>query len=612
MAKASNFKKNIKLWQELTEFYVDLGAQKVWIWFAIVLGSLSLLSNVVSFIYLIPLLQGMITKNFDFLNDNFFLKIVIQQKPQFFASYESRFVLLVSLVFLLALVRSISLYFSRIITVRQVYVVDIAIKNRLFQRYLRFNKNFYDKYSTGSIYYTLMDESKRVSNQLRNLMELCLKVLTLSAYFSLLLTISLELSVVTALVFGVMGVFSNRIVEKVKYAIRKFHYYEKKISERTHDTILCIPVVKTFGKESQEMEYFRQTNQNTATLAVEGEVLGQIINPVKEVFSLMALLLIAFALSYLNGGLGGTHSVSHYLVFFMIVRFSSPIFNQLSQNWINIMTAEKSLRNIKNLLEQKETSYLTKEGSHILPAIVDSIEFRSINLRLGNRTIFENLNFSIPIGKRVAIVGVSGIGKSTIVNLLLREYDLERGQLLLDGKDVQDYSSESVKRQFSVVAQDSFLFETTIRKNLLYGAQGEVSDQELEKSIRRSQLSEFISKLPNGLDTELGERGMTVSGGEKQRIVIARAFLRNSPIMIFDEPTSSLDSANEQLVKEAIFSTTRNRTAIIITHKLEVIKDVDFVLLLTEDGRCIQGKFEDLFEKSDDFQRSIEKQTKAS
>ena len=214
-----------------------------------------------------------------------------------------------------------------------------------------------------------------------------------------------------------------------------------------------------------------------------------------------------------------------------------------------------------------------------------------------NKSILKNINIDIKKGQTVAFVGSSGSGKSTIANLLLRFYDVNSGEILVDGTDIKNLTLESLRDKIGVVSQDVFLFNDTVKYNIAYGKL-DAGDEEIENAAKAANAHKFISAMPDGYNTLIGERGMKLSGGEKQRIAIARAMLKNPPILVLDEATSALDSESEKLVQEAIETLMKNRTVILIAHRLSTVKNADQIIVIDKGTVVERGKHQELLDKN--------------
>lgn len=210
--------------------------------------------------------------------------------------------------------------------------------------------------------------------------------------------------------------------------------------------------------------------------------------------------------------------------------------------------------------------------------------------------ILKNVNLSVPVGKKVALVGNSGGGKSTVCSLIPRLYELDSGSITVDGTDISEFTLSSLRDKISMVFQDNFLFDGTVRQNLMYG-KADATDEEINRAIKSAYLDEFVQKLPNGIDTVIGERGLLLSGGQKQRLAIARAILKNAPIVILDEATSALDNKSEKVVQRALDKLMEGRTTIVIAHRLSTVMDADKILVINDGQVVEEGTHNELLEK---------------
>ncbi|MBQ7660685.1 MAG: ATP-binding cassette domain-containing protein, partial [Clostridia bacterium] len=235
-------------------------------------------------------------------------------------------------------------------------------------------------------------------------------------------------------------------------------------------------------------------------------------------------------------------------------------------------------------------------GATPLGDVRGEISFDRVSFRYRpEHKILNELSFTVGAGKTLALVGPSGGGKTTICNILPRFYEIEDGSVCIDGRDIRTVTRASLRQKVGIVSQDVFLFDATIRENITYGA-GTVSEEEMIRAAKRANIHEFILTLPEGYDTEVGERGVKLSGGQKQRIAIARVFLKNPPILILDEATSALDNATEQQITESLEKLSEGRTTIIVAHRLSTVKRADEIIVLTEDGVTERGTHEELMQ----------------
>lgn len=240
-----------------------------------------------------------------------------------------------------------------------------------------------------------------------------------------------------------------------------------------------------------------------------------------------------------------------------------------------------------------------KENAIELKDVKGHIEFKDVSFSYtdGENTVLENINMDIKPGKTVALVGPSGAGKTTLCHLIPRFYDINEGQILIDGIDIRDVKLESLRKNIGIVQQDVFLFTGTIKENIAYGDPTK-SDEEIIEAAKKASIHDFIMSLPNGYDTFIGEKGVKLSGGQKQRISIARLFLKNPPILILDEATSALDNQTEIIIQKSLEKLAEGRTALVIAHRLSTIKNADEIIVLTNDGIVERGSHEELLAKN--------------
>ncbi|MBR5011721.1 MAG: ATP-binding cassette domain-containing protein, partial [Clostridia bacterium] len=236
------------------------------------------------------------------------------------------------------------------------------------------------------------------------------------------------------------------------------------------------------------------------------------------------------------------------------------------------------------------------EGAIAVDKIDGKIEFENVTFRYNDsKEILHDLSFKVEAGKTLALVGSSGGGKTTICNIIPRFYDIESGCVKIDGKDIRRVTLDSLRKNVGIVSQDVFLFDSTIRDNICYGKEG-VSEEDMIAAAKRANIHEYIMSLPDGYDTEVGERGVKLSGGQKQRVAIARVFIKNPPILILDEATSALDNATEKMISESLSELSVGRTTIVVAHRLSTVKKADEIIVITEDGIKERGNHDSLIE----------------
>ncbi len=365
---------------------------------------------------------------------------------------------------------------------------------------------------------------------------------------------------------------------------REANEWDNKSSSQAIDSLLNYETVKYFNNESFEVDRYDQFLKGYERADVKTETSLGFLNIGQSV--IIALAVTTLMILSADGVVGGTLSIGDLvLVNALLIQLYIPL-NFMGMVYREIKQAFIDMERMFNLLEKPQE---VKDGYETYPSDlkIPSIEFKGVNFSYGGgRETLKDINFFIPSGKTVAIVGESGSGKTTIARLLFRFYDVTSGAVLVNDRNVKEFTQDSFRRAVGVVPQDTVLFNDSLGFNIRYG-RPDCSEDDLSRVVMAAQLDEFVKRLPMGYDTQVGERGLKVSGGEKQRISIARAMLKDPPIMIFDEATSSLDSSSEKLIINAMKDVSQNRTTLVIAHRLSTISHAHEIIVL-EAGRIIE------------------------
>jgi len=265
----------------------------------------------------------------------------------------------------------------------------------------------------------------------------------------------------------------------------------------------------------------------------------------------------------------------------------------------------KGMAGFKRFLEliEQQPEIKDRPNAEHVKSLMGDIQFNNVHFHYDDhKAVLEGINLNIRAGETIAFVGPSGAGKTTICSLIPRFYDVQAGFISIDGIDIRDMTTHSLRSQIGIVQQDVFLFTGTIRENIAYGKR-DASEEEIQNAARKAHLEDFIASLPDGYDTQIGERGLKLSGGQKQRLAIARMFLKNPPILILDEATSALDTETEKIIQQALNELAENRTTLVIAHRLATIRDADRVVVVTEDGIAEDGTYAELVNQGGLFSR---------
>ena len=470
--------------------------------------------------------------------------------------------------------------------------IETDMRRQLFQYFQRQSFEYFDNKQTGELMSRLTSDLFEIGELAHHGPEdLFITLMSLVGAFGLMLQVHVQLAIGTVILVPILGValaiFNKKMGRINSQVYRQLGEFNAGLS----NSLSGIRVVKAFANEAHEearfeglIQDYRENKlkfyQTMAASSAFNYVLMRIIT---------LIALVSGAYFTLKGEL-----TTGQLVGFVLLAntFVKPIES------INIMieTYPKGFAGFKRFRHElaKPVAVQDLTGAQPAPHFQGQIEYRDVELAYDpGRPVISQLNLSIAPGESVALVGPSGAGKSSMVNLLPRFYDVTSGHVLIDGKDIREYTLASLRQQIGIVQQDVFLFDGTIRENVIYGRL-DASEAEVEEAIRAAKLDQVIEQLPDGLDTAIGERGVRLSGGQKQRLSIARIFLKNPSILILDEATSALDTQTEQYIQQSFDQLTKGRTSLIIAHRLATIQHVDRIVVVTEAGVVESGSHQEL------------------
>lgn len=470
--------------------------------------------------------------------------------------------------------------------------IETDMRRQLFQYFQRQSFEYFDNKQTGELMSRLTSDLFEIGELAHHGPEdLFITLMSLVGAFGLMLQVHVQLAIGTVILVPILGValaiFNKKMGRINSQVYRQLGEFNAGLS----NSLSGIRVVKAFANEAHEearfeglIQDYRENKlkfyQTMAASSAFNYVLMRIIT---------LIALVSGAYFTLKGEL-----TTGQLVGFVLLAntFVKPIES------INIMieTYPKGFAGFKRFRHElaKPVAVQDLPGAQRAPHFQGQIEYRDVELAYDpGRPVISQLNLSIAPGESVALVGPSGAGKSSMVNLLPRFYDVTSGRVLIDGKDIREYTLASLRQQIGIVQQDVFLFDGTIRENVIYGRL-DASEAEVEEAIRAAKLDQVIEQLPDGLDTAIGERGVRLSGGQKQRLSIARVFLKNPSILILDEATSALDTQTEQYIQQSFDQLTKGRTSLIIAHRLATIQHVDRIVVVTEAGVVESGSHQEL------------------
>lgn len=498
-----------------------------------------------------------------------------------------------ALIVVCVVLANIFRYLERVIATK--IRVDLVrnIRMEIFRKVSLLHIGYFNSERKGDLISRFTNDVMEVENAVLNSLKAVLKEpVTIIVYFIFLFTISYKLTLFTLLVLPLTGGVLAEIIKRLKRQAIASQESLGRIVNILDETFSGMRVIKAFNardfiieKIENESAYYRKVNKS---LSYKNEL----ASPVSEILGVMIISGIIFFGGNLVLDADSTLAPESFLGFLAV--FSMII--QPAKNFSNGITAlqkgSASAERIFTVIDT-EPQIKNKPNAKILPSFEQNIEFRNVGFAYDKEPVLKNINLKISKGQTVALVGPSGGGKSTLADLVPRFYDPTEGDVLMDGISIRDYDLDSLRKVMGVVTQESILFNDTIYNNIAFGMPG-ISAEAVEQAAKIANAHEFILQTENGYQTMIGERGSKLSGGQRQRISIARAVLKNPPVLILDEATSALDSESEKLVQEALFNLMKNRTSLVIAHRLSTIQHADEIIVIQEGQILERGTHEEL------------------
>lgn len=531
---------------------------------------------------------------FDGIKDSFynFINSIIYDADTFYS------LLKLSLVIIfLFLLKNVFKYLSSVATVNLEENVVKHIRDKVFEKLTSFSVDFFNKQREGTLISIISNDIAVLNSSTICSLNVVLREITQVVLFLfLLLAISAKLTLI-AFATSLISIFL------VKYAMQYLRRYATRMqvaladwTSVLHEAISGIRVIKSFGIEQVINGKFKEQTKKYVRSSIKHQKIITIIPSVNEMFAIAALsvVLLVGGMEVMNKTMPADELMLFLFSLFAVMSPITTVINSISQFQRGVVAGER----VFSLLDYPQT---VKDGNLTINNFESSIEVKGLSFKYEQDYVLKNINFSIKKCQKVAFVGASGSGKSTMIDLLLRFYNPEQGDITIDGKNIRDFKISSYRNLFGVVPQECILFNDTLKGNILFEHnkfEHNKEESELLKAAQISNSNNFIQKLPNGFDTYIGDRGVKLSGGERQRVSIARAIIKNPQILVFDEATSSLDSESEKTVQQAINQSMKNRTAIIIAHRLATIIDCDTIFVFDNGEIVEQGSHKELIEKA--------------
>ena len=495
------------------------------------------------------------------------------------------------------IVQGICIYTSNIVNSYVGSRIATNLKLALYKKLINNDSAFFDKNTSGIVLMRFCSDADTATTGLITNVKLFLsKFWSSLGLVVVLLYNSWQLSFIAlgVLVFLIlpMKVARKKVMKLMGLTVKA----SSKINSNYYETYSGIKIIKAFNLQNVIFAKFTQNIEEAFHLSMR---MIRNTNWLGPAMHLVTALGVAGVLYYgLHLITTGQITSGTFVAFLAaLIMLYTPI-KSIGNNYVALQSALLALERIYKILDT--TSYETNDGTgtKVLKDIKKEIKFNDVCFSYdGQREVLHKVNLTVPVGSKVALVGNSGGGKSTVTALIPRLYEIDSGSITIDGTDIKEFTISSLREQIAMVFQDNFLFDGTVRENLLYGKEN-ATDEEIAFAIKSAYLDEFVKKLPQGLDTMIGERGLLLSGGQKQRLAIARAILKNAPVVILDEATSALDNKSEKVVQQALDKLMEGRTTIVIAHRLSTIMDSDKILVINDGHVVEEGSHSELLAKN--------------
>ena len=474
--------------------------------------------------------------------------------------------------------------------------IETDMRRKLFSHLQKHSFEYYDEKKTGELMSRLTTDLFDISEVAHHGPEdVFITVMSICGAFVLMWNVHEQLAIGTIILIPILAIGLSIFNKKMKNVNRKIYSQLGEFNAGLENSLSGIRVVKAFANEEFEKKIFEGMIQNYRKNKLAFYKTMATSNSFNYV--LMRLITLTSLVFGAYFTIKGELTTGELVGFVLLANtFVKPI------ERINTMVEmyPKGFAGFKRFNEElaRKPAIVDSPNAKVAPHFNGNIHYNNVSFEYDDgRPVLENINLEIKAGEMVAFVGPSGAGKTTLINLLPRFYDTTKGSISIDGVNIKDYTLSSLRSQIGTVQQDVFLFNGTIRENVLYGKL-DASDEEVERAIEAAKLKEVIEEFPEGLETPIGERGVKLSGGQKQRLSIARIFLKNPSILILDEATSALDTQTEQFIQNSFDELSKGRTTLVIAHRLATIKNVDRIIVVTPNGIVEQGTHKELLEKN--------------
>ena len=512
-------------------------------------------------------------------------KVMVDKQPHFSA-------LIPFLIVGFTIVQGVLIYSSNYLNTWVAQKITIGVKRKLYAKLLSMDTAYFDQNNSGTVIFRYSSDAETATTGLvDNLKQFLSKSCSSIALVCVLLYTSWQLAVIAIAVLALFVYPMALVRRKMKAILQKTVTNQSLVITTYNETFAGNKTIRSFTLENTFVRRFHEVTDTTFSLAMKMVKNTNWLSPLMHIIMSIGIALVIGGGSYLI--LSGRITSGDFVAFIAALMMLYTPLKSVGGNYINIQNSFLAIDRIFEILDLHPTITDEKDARE-LRSIGKDISFKHVGFEyLPGREVLHDINLTIPVGQTVALVGNSGGGKTTLSALIPRLYDVSKGAIEIDGTDIKKFTQQSLRSQIAMVFQDNFLFSGTIRDNILLGNPA-ADEKTVWDALKNACLDDFVKQQPQGLDTEIGERGILLSGGQKQRLAIARAFVKNAPIVILDEATSALDNKSERVVQEALENLMKNRTVIVIAHRLSTVQNADKIVVINDGKVAEEGPHEAL------------------
>ena len=509
------------------------------------------------------------------------LPAILSQPLMLFDGFPSdiKNIMMAIVIFILIALKNLTTVLNQISNSLLTKKLSNSLRVDLFKILFSVDIDFFNQNKIGTLVSTLNSESLKTALSIKNVLDLCRNVINVFLFLVVLISLSWQITLISGTFLILLSLGNQIFVSKAKTIGKKQKEISREYNQSIIETFSGIRLIKSFAQENQEFHKISNLVEETEKKELEAQYTRIFIKPINEVFGILIILIIVLIGKYFL--LDDATALAATLLTYLVVLFRAlPLISTINQGRTNIANQSSAVEVVNSFLNTKDKPFLP-EGQKSYSCLEQGILFENVSFHYPqyDDLVLTDIDLFIPKNKVTALVGSSGSGKSTLADLFARFYDPTTGKILFDGIDYQDFQLHSVRKKMAIVSQDTFLFNDTVKNNICYGLT-DVTEEEIMYAAKHANAYNFIMGLPQQFDTQIGDRGILLSGGQKQLLAIARAILRNPELLILDEATSALDNVSEKLVQQALDELCIDRTTLVIAHRLSTVQNADQIVVL--------------------------------